>query len=124
MSKSDIYESAITAGLDPSVVFTSSASGFEDTVTPLINSIGLVIYGQDEESNATVKFRAEGDTYWREALDLAWEPIYGSFAGLGQHGARPPDGGGWTALPPVLLRVCHDDPAGAGRGPGPWLYLF
>tara|TARA_Y100000780_G_scaffold119253_1_gene107534 strand:+ start:3115 stop:5136 length:2022 start_codon:yes stop_codon:yes gene_type:complete len=81
LSKSDIYESAITAGLDPSVVFTSSASGFEDTVTPLINSIGLVIYGQDEESNATVKFRAEGDTYWREALDLAWEPIYGSFAG-------------------------------------------
>ena len=81
LSKNDIYESAITAGLDPSLVFAASASGFEDTATPLINSIGLVIYGQDEESTATVKFRAEDDTYWREGLDLAWEPIYGSFAG-------------------------------------------
>ena len=81
LSKNDIYESAITAGLDPSLVFAASASGFEDTATPLINSIGLVIYGQDEESTAAVKFRADDDTYWREGLDLAWEPIYGSFAG-------------------------------------------
>ena len=81
LSKNDIYESAITAGLDPTIVFAASASGFEDTATPLINSIGLVIYGQDEESTAAVKFRAEDDTYWREGLDLAWEPIYGSFAG-------------------------------------------
>lgn len=81
LSKNDIYESAITAGLDPSIVFAASASGFEDTATPLINSIGLVIYGQDEESTATVKFRANDDTYWREGLDLSWEPIYGSFAG-------------------------------------------
>lgn len=81
LSKNDIYESAITAGLDPSIVFAASASGFEDTATPLINSIGLVIYGQDEESTATVKFRADDDTYWREGLDLVWEPIYGSFAG-------------------------------------------
>jgi len=81
LTKNDIYESAITAGLDPSIVFAASASGFEDTATPLINSIGLVIYGQDEESTAAVKFRADDDTYWREGLDLAWEPIYGSFAG-------------------------------------------
>ncbi|MDW5285849.1 right-handed parallel beta-helix repeat-containing protein [Alteromonas macleodii] len=81
LSKNDIYESAITAGLDPSIVFAASASGFEDTATPLINSIGLVIYGQDEESTAAVKFRAENDTYWREGLDLSWEPIYGSLAG-------------------------------------------
>jgi len=81
LSKNAIYESAITAGLDPSIVFAASASGFEDTATPLINSIGLVIYGQDEESTATVKFSAEDDTYWREGLNLAWEPIYGSFAG-------------------------------------------
>ena len=81
LSKNDIYESAITAGLDPSIVFAASASGFKDTATPLINSIGLVIYGQDEESTAAVKFRAEDDTYWHEGLDLAWEPIYGSFAG-------------------------------------------
>ncbi|OES34139.1 right-handed parallel beta-helix repeat-containing protein [Alteromonas macleodii] len=81
LSKNDIYESAITAGLDPSIVFAASASGFEDTATPLINSIGLVIYGQDEESTATVKFRANDDTYWHKGLDLSWEPIYGSFAG-------------------------------------------
>lgn len=81
LSKNDIYESAITAGLDPSIIFAASASGFEDTATPLINSIGLVIYGKDEESTATVKFRADDDTHWREGLDLAWEPIYGSFAG-------------------------------------------
>ena len=81
LSKNDIYESAINAGLDPSIIFAASASGFKDTTTPLINSIGLVIYGQDEESTATVKFRGEDDEHWREALDLAWEPVYGSFAG-------------------------------------------
>ena len=81
LSKNDIYESAITAGIDPSIVFAASASGFEDTATPLINSIGLVIYGQDEESTATVKFRSENDTYWHKGLDLSWEPINGSFAG-------------------------------------------
>jgi hypothetical protein len=81
LSKSDIYEAAISAGLDPSITFAASASGFEDTATPLINSIGLVIYGQDEESTATVKFRADDDTHWRKGLNLVWEPIYGSFAG-------------------------------------------
>ena len=72
---------AVSSNPEADAVKTASASGFEDTATPLINSIGLVIYGQDEESTATVKFRAEDDTYWREGLDLAWEPIYGSFAG-------------------------------------------
>lgn len=81
LSKNDIYESAITAGLDPSIVFAASASGFTNTATPLINSVGIVIYGQDEDSVASVRFREEDDTHWRKGLDLSWEPIYGAFAG-------------------------------------------
>ncbi len=81
LSENEIYESAIAAGLDPSIVFAASASGFSNTVTPLINSIGIVIYGQDEDSVAAVKFKAHHETDWQKGLDLSWEPIYGSYAG-------------------------------------------
>ena len=81
LAENEVYESAITAGLDPSIVFKASAAGFEDTVTPLINSIGIVIYGQDETSTATVRFRADDEMRWQKGLNLSWEPVYGSFAG-------------------------------------------
>ncbi|VEL96564.1 parallel beta helix pectate lyase-like protein [Alteromonas sp. 76-1] len=81
LNKNQIYEAAITAGLDPSVVFLASASGFSDSVTPLINSIGLVFYGQDEYSTTSVQFKLASDTEWKKGLDLTWEPIYGAFAG-------------------------------------------
>ena len=81
LSENEVYESAIAAGLDPSIVFKASAAGFEDTVTPLINSIGIVIYGQDETSTATVRFRAADEMRWQKGLNLSWEPVYGSFAG-------------------------------------------
>ena len=81
LSENEVYESAIAAGLDPSIVFKASAAGFEDTVTPLINSIGIVIYGQDETSTATVRFRADDEMRWQKGLNLSWEPVYGSFAG-------------------------------------------
>lgn len=81
LTNNEVYESAIAAGLDPSTTFKASAAGFTNTVTPLINSIGLVIYGQDESSTATVRFREDSETQWREGLNLSWEPIFGSFAG-------------------------------------------
>ena len=81
LSENEVYESAIAAGLDPSIVFKASAAGFEDTVTPLINSIGIVIYGQDETSTATVRFRVDDEMRWQKGLNLSWEPVYGSFAG-------------------------------------------
>ena len=81
LNKNEIYESAIAAGLDPSIVFAASASGFSDTATPLINSIGIVIYGQDEDSVAAVQFKEYDETDWQKGLDLSWEPIYGSYAG-------------------------------------------
>ena len=81
LSENEVYESAIAAGIDPSIVFKASAAGFEDTVTPLINSIGIVIYGQDETSTATVRFRADDEMRWQKGLNLSWEPVYGSFAG-------------------------------------------
>ncbi|WP_218418606.1 right-handed parallel beta-helix repeat-containing protein [Alteromonas lipotrueae] len=81
LNNNQIYEAAITAGLDPSVVFLASASGFSDSVTPLINSIGLVFYGQNEYSTTSVQFKLASDTEWEKGLDLTWEPIYGAFAG-------------------------------------------
>ena len=81
LAENEVYESAIAAGLDPSIVFKASAAGFEDSVTPLINSIGIVIYGQDETSTATVRFRADDEMRWQKGLNLSWEPVYGSFAG-------------------------------------------
>ena len=81
LAENEVYESAIAAGLDPSIVFKASAAGFEDTVIPLINSIGIVIYGQDETSTATVRFRADDEMRWQKGLNLSWEPVYGSFAG-------------------------------------------
>lgn len=81
LEKNDIYEAAVAAGLDPSLVFTASASGFPNTATPLINSIGLVVYGHSEDSTASVRYMAADDIHWKEGLNLTWEPIYGSFAG-------------------------------------------
>jgi len=81
LSKNDIYESAIAAGLDPSIVLNATAAGFTNTVTPLINSAGVVVYGQEETSTANVRFRAEGDSHWKKGNNLSWEPIYGAFAG-------------------------------------------
>ena len=81
LSKNEVYEAAIAAGLDPTVVFAASASGFEDVATPLINSIGLVIYGQDENSTTQVRFKKQDEAQWQAGLPLAWEPVYGAFAG-------------------------------------------
>jgi len=81
LEKNAIYEAAIAAGLDPSLVFAASASGFANTATPLINSIGLVVYGHDEDSTASVRYMAADNTQWKKGLNLTWEPIYGSFAG-------------------------------------------
>ncbi|MAI37137.1 MAG: right-handed parallel beta-helix repeat-containing protein [Alteromonadaceae bacterium TMED7] len=81
LEKNEIYEAAIAAGLDPSLAFTASSSGFATTATPLINSIGLVIHGHDEDSYASVRYMAADNTQWKKGLNLTWEPIYGSFAG-------------------------------------------
>lgn len=81
LDKNETYEAAITAGLDPTVVFVAAASGFANSVTPLINSIGLVFYGQDEYSTTQVQFKPESETDWTQGLELTWEPIYGAFAG-------------------------------------------
>lgn len=81
LDKNETYEAAITAGLDPSIVFVAAASGFANSATPLINSIGLVFYGQDEYNTTQVQFKAESETEWTQGLELTWEPIYGAFAG-------------------------------------------
>lgn len=67
--------------LDPTILIQAPASGLEDTVTPLIHSVGIVIYGQEEESTNEVKFRAVGSSEWSSAFELAWDPIYGALSG-------------------------------------------
>ena len=81
LTQHEIAESAITAGLDPSRVFTATASGMPNTVTPLIHSLGIVIYGQSETSTNTVRFKSASQSTWIDALPLSWEPVFGSFAG-------------------------------------------
>ncbi|MEM7420746.1 MAG: right-handed parallel beta-helix repeat-containing protein [Pseudomonadota bacterium] len=81
LTQHEIAESAITAGLDPSRVFTATASGMPNTVTPLIHSLGIVIYGQNETSTNTVRFKSASQSTWIDALPLSWEPVFGSFAG-------------------------------------------
>ena len=53
----------------------------ENSVTPLIHSAGIVIYGQDEDNTSDVRYREVGDNTWLPALELAWEPIYGALSG-------------------------------------------
>lgn len=72
---------AVNNNLDPSIVLSATASGYENTVTPLINSAGIVIYGQDEGSSSDVKYREASTDEWQAGLSLAWEPIYGALSG-------------------------------------------
>ena len=72
---------AVENNLDPTIVLEASATGMENSVTPLIHSAGIVIYGQDEDNTSDVRYREVGDNTWLPALELAWEPIYGALSG-------------------------------------------
>ncbi|WP_339891570.1 right-handed parallel beta-helix repeat-containing protein [uncultured Alteromonas sp.] len=72
---------AVENKLDPTIVLEASATGMENSVTPLIHSAGIVIYGQDEDYTSEVRYREVGDNTWLPALKLAWEPIYGALSG-------------------------------------------
>ncbi|CAD5280346.1 conserved exported hypothetical protein [Alteromonas sp. 38] len=72
---------AVENNLDPTIVLEASATGMENSVTPLIHSAGIVIYGQDEDNSSEVRYREVGDNTWLPALELAWEPIYGALSG-------------------------------------------
>ena len=72
---------AVENKLDPTIVLEASAAGMENSVTPLIHSAGIVIYGQEEDNSSEVRYREVGDNTWLPALELAWEPIYGALSG-------------------------------------------
>ncbi|MBZ2163149.1 right-handed parallel beta-helix repeat-containing protein [Alteromonas stellipolaris] len=67
--------------LDPTVLLAATASGLDNSITPLIHSAGIVLYGQDEDSINEVRYRAVDSSAWLPALELAWEPIYGALSG-------------------------------------------
>ncbi|ALM90977.1 right-handed parallel beta-helix repeat-containing protein [Alteromonas stellipolaris] len=81
IDESSLLAIAVENKLDPTIVLDASATGMENSATPLIHSVGLVIYGQDEDSTSEVKYRKVGDNKWLPALELAWEPIYGALSG-------------------------------------------
>ncbi|AMJ86437.1 right-handed parallel beta-helix repeat-containing protein [Alteromonas sp. Mac1] len=81
IDKSSLLAIAVEYNIDPTIVLDASATGMENSVTPLIHSAGIVIYGQDEDNSSEVKYRKVGDNKWLPALELAWEPIYGALSG-------------------------------------------
>jgi len=81
ISKEDIYEIVISAGLDPSTVFGAASSGLVNSVTPLIHSAGIVIYGQEEGSTSSVKFKKKSETTWSNGFSLSLEPIFNALSG-------------------------------------------
>ncbi|MBO7921686.1 right-handed parallel beta-helix repeat-containing protein [Alteromonas sp. K632G] len=72
---------AVDNNLDPSIVLAAAASGYENTVTPLIHSAGIVIYSQAEGSSSAVKYKEATAADWQPGLSLSWEPIYGALSG-------------------------------------------
>jgi hypothetical protein len=81
MQKENVRTSAIEAGLDPTVLFSPPSSGASYRVTPLIESVGLVLFDQNEDNTHDVYFRETGNSNWKSALELQWDPIYSSAAG-------------------------------------------
>ena len=85
--KNDVIKSATMLAiaaknkLDPTILLAATASGLDNSITPLIHSAGIVIYGQDEDSTSVVKYKAVDSSTWLPALELAWEPIYGALSG-------------------------------------------
>lgn len=76
-----ILTAIVSMNLDPTLVFDESASGLENSVTPLINSAGIVLYNQNEDSTNTVRFKKLNELQWRDGLSLVWEPVYGALSG-------------------------------------------
>jgi hypothetical protein len=76
-----LLNKAIDENLDPTLLFPATASGTENSVTPLIHSAGIVIYGQEEDSSTDVKFRKVGASSWQDGFEFAWEPIYSALSG-------------------------------------------
>jgi hypothetical protein len=81
IDKDTLLAIAVENKLDPTIVLEASATGMENSVTPLIHSAGIVIYGQDEDDTSDVRYREVGDSTWLPALELAWEPIYSALSG-------------------------------------------
>ena len=69
------------AGLDPTVALSETSSDQVNQITPLIHSVGIVIYGQNENSVNEIQFKEVGSEAWRPAMPLAWEPVYGALSG-------------------------------------------
>ena len=76
-----ILTAIVSMNLDPTLVFDESASGLENSVTPLINSAGIVLYNQNEDSTNTVRFKKLNELQWRDGLSLVWEPVFGALSG-------------------------------------------
>ncbi|MDO6567505.1 right-handed parallel beta-helix repeat-containing protein [Alteromonas sp. 1_MG-2023] len=81
IDKSRLLAIAVEYNIDPTIVLDASATGMENSVTPLIHSAGIVIYGQDEGNWSEVKYKVTGDNSWQPAFELSWDPVYGSLSG-------------------------------------------
>lgn len=81
VSTEQLLVTALAENIDISDIFPPTAQGTEISVSPLINSAGIVIYGQTEDSENKVRFKEAGDNNWIHALELAWDPIHDSLAG-------------------------------------------
>ena len=76
-----LLSAIVQAGLDPTLAMEITASGLENTITPLIHSASITLYNQVEESTNDIKYRQVGAEVWEDGLSFSWDPIYGALSG-------------------------------------------
>ena len=81
IDKEQLLSAIVQAGLDPTLAMEITASGLENTITPLIHSASITLYNQVEESTSDIKYRQVGAETWEDGLSFSWDPIYGALSG-------------------------------------------
>ena len=77
-----IETAALTSGLDPSSLFPpTSATNESHRLTPLIHSLSITLFDQQENISNTVDYREAGSNEWSEAYPLQWDPVNYSLSG-------------------------------------------
>lgn len=81
--ESDVITTAsLRAGFDPALIFPATAANEQEyRIVPLMESASITVYNQTQNTQATIQFKAQGDSEWQPGLALQWEPIQGALSG-------------------------------------------
>ena len=66
--ESDVITTAsLRAGFDPALIFPATAANEQEyRIVPLMESASITVYNQTQNTQATIQFKAQGDSEWQQ----------------------------------------------------------